>query len=76
MGVRYNVRIEYSMETGKSDVYINDELVGTANYGTASETDYGNANNALGGFLFYCRRAASITLDNACVGVINGVVAE
>ncbi len=76
MGVRYNVRVEYSTETGKTSVYINGDLVGVANYGTDNATDYGNANNALGGFLFYCRRAASITLDNACVGVINGVVAE
>ena len=76
MGVRYNVRVEYSTETGLSNVYINGELVGTANYGTSNPTDYNNPNNALGGFLFYCRRAASITLDNACVGVINGVVAE
>ena len=76
MGVRYNVRVEYSMSTGTTDVYVNGELVGTANYGTKDPTDYNNANNALGGFLFYCRRAASITLDNAYVGVINGVVAE
>ena len=76
MGVRYNVRVEYSTETGMSSVYINGELVGVANYGTVNPTDYNNPNNALGGFLFYCRRAASITLDNACVGVINGVVAE
>ena len=76
MGVRYNVRVEYSMETGMTSVYINGELVGVANYGTSAATDYSNPNNALGGFLFYCRRAASITLDNVCVGVINGVVAE
>ena len=76
MGVRYNVRVEYSMDTGTSNVYVNGELIGTANYGTANPTDYNNPNNALGGFLFYCRRAASITLDNAYLGVINGVVAE
>jgi len=76
MGVRYNVRLEYSTESGETSVYINGQHVGTANYGTVAETDYNNPNNALGGFLFYCRRAASITLDNACVGVINGVVAE
>ncbi len=76
MGVRYNVRVEYSTETGMTSVYINGELVGVANYGTVNPTDYNNPNNALGGFLFYCRRAASITLDNVCVGVINGVVAE
>ncbi len=76
MGVRYNVRVEYSMSTGTSNVYVNGELVGTANYGTVNPTDYNNPNNALGGFLFYCRRAASITLDNAYIGVIDGVVAE
>ena len=76
MGVRYNVRVEYNTDSGKTSVYINGDLVGVANYGTANPTDYNNPNNALGGFLFYCRRAASITLDNACIGVINGVVAE
>ena len=76
MGVRYNVRVEYNTDSGNTSVYINGEHVGTANYGAAGATDYNNPNNALGGFLFYCRRAASITLDNVCVGVINGVVAE
>lgn len=76
MGERYNLRVEYSMETGTTSVYINGELVESGNYGGSKPTDYDNPNNALGGFVFYCRRAASITLDNACVGVINGVVAE
>ena len=76
MGERYNLRVEYSMETGTTSVYINGELVESGNYGDSNPTDYNNPNNALGGFVFYCRRAASITLDNACIGVINGVVAE
>ena len=76
MGVRYNVRLEYSMETGMTDVYINGEHVGTANYGTANPTDYNNPNNALGGICFYYRRASDVIIDNVCIGVINGVVAE
>lgn len=76
MGVRYNLRVEYSMATGTTDVYVNGELVGTANYGTVNPTDYNNPNNALGGFLVYSRRQCEITMDNIYVGVINGVVAE
>ena len=79
-GVRYNLRIENNIETNITKVYVNGEYVGEGNYGTSEVIDYatanGNTNTKMDAFVFYLRAASTMTLDNICLGVVDGVVAE
>ncbi len=76
VGTTYNIRTVYDVTTDITSVYINGELVGSADSGCNS-TVKGNDDSVFYGFMFYPRISGyEFTLDNVFIGVVDGVAAE
>ena len=83
VGVRYNLRLEYNITTGKTGIYVNGELIKTISADSSTGTNStgvvtdnkGLTNNKLGSFGFVNRRSTHLTIDNIYYGVVDGVEA-